>query len=117
MTSTAIHLKRADRLSEFTLRSYVTKIKSTKYNSILRDMCENAKRLYNVGLYELRQYRKATGGKHMSYAALDKHLRQTRKNVYYRLHSTATQDTLRTLDAARKGFFARLKRVKVSTKF
>lgn len=70
-------------------------------------MCENAKRLYNVGLYELRQYRKATGGK-MSYPALDKHVRQTRKNVYYRLHSTATQDTLRALVAARESFFARL---------
>ena len=45
----------------------------------------------------------------MSCEVLDKHLRQTRKNVYYRLHSTATQDTLRTLDAARKVFFTRLK--------
>ena len=92
------------------MRTYVIQIQTAQYNNILREMCEHSKRLYNSALYELRQFSKANGGKQMSYAALDKHMRQTRKSVYYRLNSAATQDILRVLDAARKGFFARLKK-------
>ena len=46
----------------------------------------------------------------MGYPSLDKHLRENRPKIYYRLNSQLTQNVLRELDAARKSFFALLKK-------
>ena len=93
------------------MRTYVSKIKTSEYNRLLCDMCEDSKRLYNSALYELRKYRASQGGKSMSYPKLDKYLRENRPKIYYRLSSQVTQNVLREVDAGRKSFFALLKLV------
>ena len=93
------------------MRTCVTKIKTTAYNRLLRDMCEDSKRLYNSALYELRKFRASNDGKNLSYPKLDKYLRENRPKIYYRLSSQVTQNVLRELDGGRKSFFALLKLV------
>ena len=89
--------------------------KSNKFAQ-LDELCFLSKNLYNVALYNIRQYYKETG-KYLSYNKLAKTLSDS-NNVDYRamLYAQSAQQVLRQVDNQYKAFYASIKSKKMKGK-
>ena len=87
-----------------TQTNYIRHLPKDQYEAIL-EMCAYANNLYNVGLYQIRQYFFATN-KYLRYEE-NYHLCKDNEN-YKLLQAGVSQQILRTCDHAFRSFFALL---------
>lgn len=74
----------------------------------LERLCHLSKNLYNAALYMIRQ-RYTLDGTYMGYYDVDKAMKESGNPDYRAMQSSQSQQTLRLLDQAYKGFFKSLK--------
>lgn len=74
----------------------------------LSNICSLSKNLYNVGLYEVRQYY-FTEKKFLNYINLNNKLVKDKQFDYYKLPSKVSQQTLKIVEQNFKSFFGSLK--------
>jgi putative transposase len=82
--------------------------KSDKIFNELSNICGLSKNLYNVGLYEVRQYY-FTEKKFLNYVNLNNKLVKDKQFDYYKLPSKVSQQTLKIVEQNFKSFFGSLK--------
>ena len=74
----------------------------------LDNLCFLSKNLYNATLYKVRQHYFSTG-KHLSYAAVNKIMKEERNEDYYALPTKVSQQTQKLVDNSYKSYFALVK--------
>ncbi|MCI6745300.1 MAG: hypothetical protein MR580_02930 [Anaerolactibacter massiliensis] len=87
-----------------TQTNYIRHLPKDQYEAIL-EMCSYANNLYNVGLYQIRQYFFGTN-KYLRYEE-NYHLCKDNENIKL-LQAGISQQILRTCDQAFRSFFALL---------
>ena len=97
-------------MATYAVQSNVIHGLSKKQYALLKEMCDYSNKLYNVALYNIRQYYFAT----KQFLAYESNYHECKTNENYRLlQAGVAQQTMKVVDRSFKSFFNLLKKCQI----